>query len=216
MNGMKRVMMAFLGLLVTLPGRSQSFAEWFEQNSTRLKYYAQQIAALQVYYNQLEKGYSICNVGLEVIGGSKQGEYDLHNGYYASMGQINSVLRQLGEVAEITGLQVAIIHRFTDALARYRGSGLLGPERLAYIGHVYSNVLQAGLADVGVLTEVLTSGDWQMTDDQRMGRIRELDAAMRDRYEFTLSFMDRTDLLEGQLAGEQAGVGTVKALYGIP
>lgn len=213
---MKWMVIMFFGLLGALQGRSQIFAEWFEQNSTRLKYYAQQIAALQVYYNQLEKGYSICSVGLEVIGGIKQGEYDLHNGYYASLGEINPGFGQLGEVADIAALQVAIIQRFTDALARYRGSGLLGEDRLAYIEQVYSNVLQAGLSDVGVLTDLLTSGNWQMTDDQRMGRIRELDLAMRDRYAFTVSLTDKTDLLEGQLAGERAGVGTVRALYGIP
>lgn len=203
-------------MFLSLAGRTQTFAEWFKQNSTRLKYYAKQIAALQVYLGELDKGYQIADGGLGAIGDGKQREYGLHSDYYASLGQINPALRQLGEVAEIAALQAAIIQRFTDALARYRRDGLLGIDRLAYIGQTYSNLLQAGLVDAGVLVDVLAADNWRMTDDQRLARIREIDAAMRDRYSFTLAFTDQTDMLERQLAAEQAGVGTVRALYGIP
>jgi hypothetical protein len=181
-----------------------------------LKYYAQQIAAFQVYLSELEKDYQVCKTGLGAITGSKQGEYDLHSNYYASLGEINPALGQLGEIAEIAALQVAIVRRFTDALGRYRRDGLLGADRLVYISQVYGNILQAGLADIDVLTGVLTGGEWQMTDDERMAQIGKLEMAMKDRYAFTLDFTDRTDVLEGQLATEGAGVGTVKALYGLP
>jgi len=197
-----------------LQGRAQNFAEWFKQNSTRLKYYARQITALQGWLGTLQKEYQIAGEGLGAIGDSKQGEFTLHNNYYASLGQINPSLAQLGEVAEIAALQAAIIRRFTDALVRYRTVGLLGSDRLVFIGTVYTNLLKAGLSDVAVLSGVLTADKWQMTDDQRMARIRAIDETMRDRYSFALAFTDRLDLLEGQLLGERAGVETVKAFYG--
>lgn len=210
------MLLGCLGLLLVLSCRAQTFAEWFKQNSTRLKYCGRQIAALQAYLGELEKGYQISDAGLRAISDSKQGEYNSQNTYYASLWEINPSLGQLGEVAEIAALQAAIIQRFREALARYRRDGMLGADRLAYIGQVYSNLLQAGLADVQGLADVLTAHDWQMTDDQRIGRIRELDAAMRDRYAFTLSFTDRADMLERQQASELAAVGTVKAFYGVP
>lgn len=213
---MRLVVVGFLGLLLALPGRSQTFAEWFKQNSTRLKYYAKQIAALQVYLGELEKGYGIADVGLGAIGDNKKGEYGLHNFYYASLGEINPGLGRLDEVAEIAVLQAAIIQRFSDALARYRRDGLLGADRLAYIGLVYSNLLQADLADAEVLADVLTGGEWQMTDDERMSKIREVLAGMKVRYSFTAAFTDRTDLLERQMVAERAGVGIVGAMYGVP
>jgi len=210
------MILGFFGLLLALPGRSQTFAEWFKQNSTRLKYYGKQIAALQGYLGELEKGYGIADVGLGLIGDGKQGEYDLHSNYYASLGKVNPVLWQLGEVTEIAALQATIIQRFTEALARYRRDGMLGADRLTYIAQVYNNLLQAGLADAKVLADVLTAGDWQMTDDERMGTIREVLAGMKDRYSFTVAFTDRTDLLERQMVAERAGVGIVGALYGVP
>jgi hypothetical protein len=122
----------------------------------------------------------------------------------------------MGEVSEIGALQVAIIQRFSAALTRYRNDGLLGPERLAYMSQIYSAVLQACLVDVETLAEVLKVGNWQMTDDQRVGRIKDLDASMRSRYSFTLDFTDRADLLERQQAAASAEITTLKDLYGVP
>jgi hypothetical protein len=213
---MKTILTGCVGLLMMLSGRAQTFAEWFQQNSTRLKYYGQQIAELEVWLQELKKGYSITDAGIGSINGSKQGEYDLHGAYYSSLLAINPDVGQLGEVAEIVELQAAIIKRFTDALSGYRANGRFGADYLGYIQNVYGNVLQAGVADVAVLTDLLTAGGLQLTDDQRMSRILELDAGMRERYRFALAFTNRADLLGRQAAAQQADIGAVRGIYGIP
>ena len=215
-QNLRLVLLVGIWLLPVLPSRAQTFAEWFQQNSTRLQYYAKQIVALQLYLGEVGKGFQISNAGLGDIGSSKQGEFDLHNGYYTSLVEVNPDIGGSAEVTEIATLQAAIIQRFTDALARYRRDGILSADRVAYMAQVYSAVLQAGQADVETLTAVLTDHEWQMTDDQRMGRIRQLDAAMKDRYAFTLAFTDGADMLERGEAWEGTDVGTVKGLYGIP
>jgi hypothetical protein len=213
---MKSILIGCLALLMMVPGHAQTFAEWFQQNSTRLKYYGQQIAELEVWLQELKKGYSITDAGIGSINGSKQGEYDLHGAYYSSLMAINPAVGQLGEVAEIVELQAAIIKRFTDALSGYRANGRFGADYLNYIQNVYGNILQAGVSDVAVLTDLLTGGELQLTDDQRMSRIVELDAGMRDRYRFTLAFTDRADLLGTQVAAQQSDIGAVRGIYGIP
>jgi hypothetical protein len=210
------VLTGSLWLLGALPAKAQTFAEWFQQNSTRLKYYGQQIAQLEIWLDELNKGYGIADAGLGSINGSKQGEHDLHSAYYSSLGAINPAVGQLEEVAEVIGLQVAIIQRFTGALSRYRASGRFGAVGLAYIEGVYGNILQAGISDVAILTDLLTPGNIQLTDDQRMRRIMEVDAGMRDQYRFTLAFTDRADLLGTQFASQQADIGAVRGIYGIP
>jgi hypothetical protein len=129
---------------------------------------------------------------------------------------INPAVGQLGEVAEIVELQAAIIRRFTDALSGYRANGRFGADYLGYIQNVYANVLQAGVADAAVLTDLLTAGGLQLTDDQRMSRIMELDAGTRERYRFTLAFTNRADLLGTQAVAQQADIGAVRGIYGIP
>jgi hypothetical protein len=210
---MIRIVITGLGLLLVLPGRAQTFAEWFKQNSTRLKYYARQVAALQLYAGELEKEIQVSDAGLAAISGSKQGEYALHQGYYASLETINSAVAQMPEVAEIGYLQTAIMQRFSTALSRYQSDGVLGADRVASMEQAYDAVVRASAEDVETLAGVFTANNWQMTDDQRMGRIRELDAAMRLRYAFTIAFTDRADLLELEIAAEGGEIGTVKGFY---
>jgi hypothetical protein len=197
-------------------GKAQTFAEWFKQNSTRRKYYGKQIAALQIYIGQVEKGYQIVESGLGTIRDIKSGEYNLHNAFYAALGEINPSIRNLADVVEIAALQVAIVERFTAALARYRQDSHGRTDQVAYISEVYTSVLNAGLADVNALLDILTANKLQLSDDQRAGRIRNLDAAMKDRYAFTLAFTDQADLLAWERRVETGNLGTVKELYGIP
>lgn len=207
------MLVMMLGLFLVSRIQAQTFAEWFKQNSTRLKYYAQQVAALQVYAGELVKEYQVTDAGLTGISGSKQGEYDLHQGYYASLESVNPAVAQMPEVAEIGDIQGAIVQRFSTALSRYRSDGVLGADRVAFVEQAYGAILQGCADDVKALATVLAADNWQMTDDQRIARIRELDAEMRQRYAFTLAFTDRADLLEGEMAAEGGDIGALKGLY---
>jgi hypothetical protein len=85
-----------------------------------------------------------------------------------------------------------------------------------YIGQVYQTALTDAQADVTMLIEILTAGKLKMTDDQRMGRLRDLDQQMRDKYEFTAGFTDQADLLCLQRTQAASDIGTIQGLYGIP
>jgi hypothetical protein len=196
--------------------RAQTFAEWFQQNKTRLEYYAQQIAALQTYIGYAEKGYGIVESGLSTIGGIKNGEFNLHNAFYSSLESINPAVGKMAEVAEVLALQAATITRLRDALSRYRQGGGLGADEVSLAGQLYQSVLNAVTQDVGTLVEVLTANNWQMTDDERMARVHSLDAEARERYQVVAGFTNQADLLSMQRGVQAAQVGTVDALYGLP
>jgi hypothetical protein len=213
---MKKLVVGLVFLVVAFAGQAQTFAEWFSQNSTRLKYYGEQIAALQVYIGQAEKGYQIVESGLGTVRDVKSGEFNLHNAFYTSLGTINPSVGKLAEVAEIAALQVAIVKRFSAALSRYRQDAHLRGDQITYIGNVYGTVLSVGLADVNALLDILTADKLKLSDDQRANRIRELDRMMRDRYAFTLAFTDQADLLTQQRQAEEMEMGMVKGLYGLP
>ena len=202
-------------VLVTVTARSQRFSEWFRQNSTRLKYYAKQVAALQVSLSELDKGYGIAEMGLGLITEGKQGEWDVHDIHYKALGEINPAVAGMGETGEIVVMQAAIIKRFTDALERYGANGVLGTDGRAQVRRVTDAVVQAGLLDIKELTMVLTAHAWQMTDDERMVRIEALDRKMKERYAFTMSFTGWMDAWEGQLMRERGALETLRTLYGI-
>lgn len=201
---------------MTMRGQAQTFAEWFEQSKTRLQYYAEQIAALQTYIGYATKGYGIVESGLSVIGGIKQGEFNLHSTFYSSLEAVNPEVGSMAEVAEVLALQAATVVRLQNALSRYRQSGNLGSNDLALAGQVYQSVLNAVTQDLNTLVEVLTANKWQMTDDQRMARIHALDVTGQERYQVMAGWTDETDMLSMQREAEAAQVGTVQGFYGIP
>src|ERR1700761_4953810 len=113
---MKLGLLLVFGVVFIVSGHGQTFAEWWQQNSTRLKYYAKQVADLEAYLGEVKHGYQVCNTGISAIGSGKQAEFDLHNGYYNSFERVNPALGAIGEVTEILALQTAIIRRFSAGL----------------------------------------------------------------------------------------------------
>jgi hypothetical protein len=211
---MKWVLCGML-LFVAFGGRGQTFGEWFEQTKTEHRYYLQQVAALQVYIGAVEKGYAVVESGLQAIGGIKKGEFDLHSGFYGELDSLNPALGGLGGLAEIVALQAAMVERFSSALARYRAGTGLGVDELKGLSDLYSAVLKAGLDDVTALLAITQAHGLKMSDDERMRRIREVDAGMRDRYRLTAEVTNEADLLCVQRQGAALEAGTVMGL-GLP
>ena len=212
---MKNMMMAAFCLWDALSGQAQTSAEWFDQNATRKQYNEQQIAALGAFISVAEKGYSIVESGLSTIKGIKTGEFNLHSSFYASLESINPAIGNMGEIAEIIALQLATAERVNVALARYRQNGSLGTDEVTAVSQALQGVVKAGISDVNTLIQNITAGKLQMTDDQRMGFIRELDASARARYGLAAGMTDQTDVVSLQRQAEMAQAATVMELYGL-
>jgi hypothetical protein len=210
---MKSVIFILAAALCVQDSQAQTFAEWFHQTKTRIKYYEKQIAALQVYATDIEKGYQIAETGLRVIGAIKQGEFDLHNAYYGSLESIIPEIGGMPEVGEIINLQAAIVEKFSRSLAAYRQAHWLSPTETGYIAAVYSNLLTSGLEDINTLTDLTSARKLKMGDDERICGIEALDAGMRDKWAFTLSFIARTDLLIRQRQAERSDIGDIQNLW---
>lgn len=213
---MKKGVMGILWVLFSLSCRAQLLGGFFDQNATRKQENEQQITALGTFITVAEKGYGIVESGLSTIKGLKTGEFNLHSSFYSSLSSVNPAIGNMGEVAEIVALQVATVERVNAALSRYRAAGVLGSDEVTAVSQVLQVILNAAISDVGMLIQIVTPGKLQMTDDQRMGRIRELDASARTRYATVAGVTDQADLLSLQRQAETADIGTVQGLYGIP
>ena len=212
---MKKMMIGVFCLAGGMPGRAQTSAEWFDQNATRKQYNEQQIAALGTFITVAEKGYSIVESGLSTIKGIKVGEFNLHSNFYASLESINPAIGNMGEIAEIVSLQLATAERINATLSRYEQNGVIGKDEVTALSKEFQGIVNAGIADVNTLIQIITAGKLQMTDDQRVGYIRELDASARARYELAAGMTDQGDLLSLQRQAELVQAGTVMGLYGL-
>jgi hypothetical protein len=190
---------------------AQTFAEWFSQKKTQIKYLTEQIAALNACETSFKQGYNMLHSEWVAIGNFKNGEFGLHQGYYNSLSQINPQVKKSADLPTIQAEQQSIISQL-NALQHL--SGLSAPEQ-TYIGLVQQNVINLCAKDLNDLQAVLTSGDLVMTDDERIKRIDQLTAAIKDKYLFTCSFYLQVRLLAIQRNQDNQSTQTLNQLYGI-
>ena len=207
MNVSKKIVIVMLCCLVGMSGKAQ-LAQMVETMS-------QEIAALQAYIITAEKGYKIAEDGLHTIGEIKNGEFNLHRVFFSSLKTVSPTVKNAATVAEIIALQISIAEQFSGSLHAYRQGGMLTGSEVGYVSQVYSNLLSEGMKDMDALATILTDGQLEMDDGERLERIQAIDTDMKVQYGFMQHFTVQADLLVQQRNREQSDAGTLKQLYGI-
>jgi hypothetical protein len=192
-------------------GFAQTFAEWFSQKKTQIKYLNEQITSLIQYGNYVRQGYQISQNGLGSIGGWVKGEFDLHSAYYTSLKKVNPQVKGNVKADSIISYAKQIPQRF-DHLNGLDG---LDDDTKNYIGQVKSTVLDDCNKDLSELQMVISDGKAQMTDDERIKRLDSIFSRMKDKYAFTLYFRSQVRLLLLQRDQELKDINTLKQQYGI-
>ncbi|WPU97827.1 hypothetical protein SNE26_17510 [Mucilaginibacter sp. cycad4] len=204
----------WVGLLFAFsfqPVQAQTFAEWFNQKKTLIKYLTQQIIALEQYGSYVKQGYQISQHGLGNIGGWVKGEYGLHSSYYNSLKTINPEIRNKPKADSIANYALQISPQYD----RLNGLNGLDQSTLQYIGEVRDKVISECNKDLAELELVMTGDKAQMTDDERLTRLDNIYSRMKDKYAFTQSFCNQVRVLLAQHNNELNQMNSLKQVYGI-
>jgi hypothetical protein len=194
---------------------AQMFAEWSQQKATQKKYLLQQIAGLQVYIGYVQKGYSIAQQGLDVIGDIEYGELNLHSNYFNSLETVNPKIKQYSKVADIISLQLKIVNVYRNTLRQVKQSKTFNADELIYTGEVFSRLIDDCTSIIDDLTIIITSNQLEMKDDERLKRIDALCTDIQDKYSFVQSFANEAKDLAVSRLREQKEIKTSRALNGI-
>ncbi|MDB4926588.1 hypothetical protein [Mucilaginibacter sp.] len=204
-------LVSYILILVSAESHAQTFAEWFSQKKTQIKYLTEQIAALNACETSLKQGYAMMKIEWTAIGNFKNGEFGLHQNYYNSLSQVNPLVKNSTDLPTIHAEQQSIISQFNSV---QHLAGLSASEQ-TYIGLVQQNIIGQCAKDLDDLQTVLTSGDLVMTDDERIKRINQITAVFKDKYLFTCSFCTQIRLLAIQRNQVDQSIQTLNQLYGI-
>lgn len=196
-------------MLITTTTFGQTFAEWFSQKKTQIKYLTQQIAALEQYESYIKQGYQISQNGLGNIGGYIKGEYGSHTAYYNSLKTVNPQIKSNSKADSIISYAKQIPKQF-DHLNRLSG---LDKDNKAYIAIVETKVLDECDKDLNELELVITSGRAQMSDDERIRRLDDIYRRMKDKYAFTQSITNDVRMLLLQRNRELQDIQTLGRFY---
>lgn len=193
---------------------AQGIKEWFSQKATQTEYLIQQVAALQVYIGFLERGYEIVQGGLNTIGNITNGHLSLDNVFFDGLKAIPPKVKRYARVADIVALNIQVLQRSGRTLKAARTSGRFSDGELGYVNQVFAGVADGCGALIDELTQLLTAGDLQLSDDARIARIDGLYADMKERYGFVNNFCTDLDRLQVQRSQELRDAGTLQQMYG--
>lgn len=175
----------------------------------------QQIAALKVYIDYAQKGYSIAKEGLTLIGDIKNGEFDLHSKYISSLKTINPRIRNYSKVADIISLQLEIIKVYKNDFRQVQQSKAFTADELNYINEVFKRLIDDCTGTIDELISITTSNNLEMKDDERLKRIDALYNDMQAKYTFVQSYAGEAKALAISRMKEQNDIETRSTINGI-
>lgn len=211
---MKKTALLLLLTLVLFRANGQNFDEWFFQGSTQWKYNIKQIAALRVYVEYLKKGYSIVQRGLNTIENIKNGNLNLDRDFFNGLKNVNPTIANSAKVADIIAFQYYITRDMGRVYAFCSSNSDFTAEEVRYVAKVHTNLLTLTNANMAELRTILSGS--QMSDDERMGRIDNIHADMRDKAAFVRAFNNDTRIISLNRAKEKHEVGRIKNVIDIP
>ena len=205
------LLVSCLLILVSTTSKAQTFAEWFSQKKTQIKYLTQQIAALEQYGKAVEQGYRIEHSGWNGIAGWVKDEFDLHSAYYISLKTVNPIIKDAWQIDSIITYAQSI-SRWFDQL---NGLTALDGGTHNYIDKVKATVLNETDEDLSELQLVITDDRIQLTDDERIKRLDNIYSRVKEKKVFTQSFCSTVRMLIIQCNNELDDINTLKSIYGI-
>jgi len=210
---MKKLIITAVCIIVTFFGHTQSFEEWFRQKQTEIKYLAEQIAALKAYGELLSKGYDIAHRGLTDIFSAKEKDYRQHDDYFTSLWKIKPSIKRYSKVALTLDMKLSIEGSYRKL--RSWPSELLNDSERDYIDKVFKNLL-LGCEDLtDELSMVVSDGQVQLKDGERLERIDGIYSRMQDRFQFSQSFLGQIKVLIAGRLNENRELQKLSSLYGL-
>ncbi|HMR81975.1 MAG TPA: hypothetical protein PKE30_02550 [Niabella sp.] len=211
---MKRVFIILMVCVATPRAmKAQGIKQWFSQKKTQTQYLVQQIAALKAYTGQLQKGYKIVQGGLNTIGDIKDGHFKLDQVFFDELRTINPRVRHYARVADIITLNIQVIKLSGTSIRAARKSDRFNHNELSYSEKIFRNVMDDCIELIDELTQILSPGELQLSDDERITRIDGVYAEMKERYSFINSYCNDLEKLQVQRSRELKDVNTIQKMY---
>lgn len=197
------------------PLAAQTTEEWLNQKSTQKKYLLQQIVALKAYLGYAKRGYNIVSRGIIDIRDIKKGDLNIHNTFFKSLRTVNSKIARSQKVADIISYQIRIIKQTKETIAYIRHTKQFTPDEIEYNSKMFDCLLQQCIDNISELLMVITSGQLQMKDNERLACIDKLYNDMQDKYTFCTAMGEDMALLVAQRKGEFLEIQKSKIINGV-
>ncbi len=205
------------GILILCMGftYAQGVGSFFDQGNSKIKVMIQQIVLQQTYLSEIKTGYKDTQNGLNTAHDLKNGTFNLHQNYFNSLNVVSPAVKNNPKIKLISTYQQQIMSNFGSEISWQKQQSILNNDEISYIEKVYGNILAGCTKDLDELNTVVTPGQAQMKDEERINLINSIYTRTNDKYKFSMSFTQNTRsfALDRQTGKQQAQ--TLKQLYNI-
>lgn len=189
-----------------LSAQGFSFGDLFGQAKKQKQLYLQQIAAYQSFRSQLKQGYNVIKNGLGGISQIDLDEKNAHEARYRALSLVPDAVAKDPRVQAILDLSADINKSMANVTTT-------DPEHRAYLTRVVAAVRRDRILGLKELEALLTPGQYQLTDDERLKRLGILHLRVVSLYEFTWRFSASVKLMTLQRKQEMNGINNIKHTY---
>ncbi|MFB0497433.1 hypothetical protein ABID99_003670 [Mucilaginibacter sp. OAE612] len=198
-----------------MQAKAQFLGGFFSQQATKKKLMTEQVAGYQLYLSAIKTGYTIAGKGLTVAHDLKNSTFSLHTAYFNALQQVAPVVKNDPKGRATDSLYRHIRSLFANEKQWQAKQNLLTLTELRYLDKVSAGLLAKCKTDMDELTDVLTPGRLQLSDAERLSRLDQLYARMKDKQAFATYFSNKCRKLALNRQKQQKDRAQMKKLYGI-
>ncbi len=152
---------------------------------------------------------------LSQIGDWVQKQKDLYQNYFDELWKVKNVLTYYFRVKEIINQQSALVREYHRAWQGVKHDGHFTADEVAYIGKIYTGMIEESLKNLEQVSLVINSFTTQMSDGSRMEIIDDAARRMQTNYDDLRRFNSENIQLSIQRSNDEHEISIVKQLYGI-
>ncbi|BAV04441.1 hypothetical protein [Filimonas lacunae] len=150
---------------------------------------------------RLKKGYDIAKDGLNLIGTIKDGDFSLHSAFFNHLQTVSPAVTGYSKAAAIATIQTESLQLYRNARTTFIASGMLTAKEQDDCFSIISDILSEIATQVADLVTILTSGQLEMTDHQR---ITAIDAIYTNSTDTKISFHQFINDITGLISFRQS------------
>jgi hypothetical protein len=201
------VALMLFGTAVTNQVKAQS------EDLTQLILDIEKLTQLKGILTDMKTGYDIINGGYNEVKQIASGNFNLHSTFLNGLLVISPAVANYGRVADIVLKQGYIVTEYQRYYGQFKNSGTFNSDEIAYLGNVYTTLLQQSLQNLSQLTDILMAGKLRMNDDERIKAIDHIYTDTDDKLSFLRHFDQQAAIMAAQRQHEVNNLSTVQKLY---
>jgi hypothetical protein len=169
---------------------------------------------LQNAQKQLEN--AMAKLKLDEITEWTKKQRDLYKEYFEELQKVKALIVYYKRIREIMDKQYRLVQEYRRVWAIIQNDGHFTAKEIAYMGDVYTGILEESLKNIDQISGIITAFKTSMTDGKRIEIVNAAAEKVDRNYDDLKRFNSQNMMLSLQRARSKNDALVIKKLYGLP